>query len=111
MFTFDPQGLLISPDDTDNPDNHVVLHHDAGTMVSFAVINVGDEPGACHVDIFVDDQFVTDWDSSDIGPGQSQSPPFVRGLGRYPSGRHTFRADLSPGAGRIDQVSNEVDID
>src|SRR5262245_59256289 len=110
MFSFDVQGLLVSPDDTDNPDNHVVLHHDAGTMVSFAVANLGDQPGVCHVDISVDDQPVTSWDSERIGPGQSTSPPYVRGLGRYAVGRHVFLAQLSPSAGRIDRVTDDVEI-
>ena len=45
MFVFNTQGLLVNPDDTDNPDNHAILHHDAGTMVSFSVSNAGSAAG------------------------------------------------------------------
>jgi hypothetical protein len=110
-FEFDPQGLLVSPDDTDNPDGHVVPHHDAGTKVSFAVLNVGTAPGQARVGIEVDDSFITEWVSEDVEPGSSASPPEVTGIGRYGSGEHVFLAYVNPGSGTNDNVENRVNIE
>ena len=111
MFAFDDAGLLVSPDDSDNPDSHVVPHHDAGTKVSFAVWNVGAAAGQCRVGIEVDNNFVTEWVSGDVQPGSSESPPEVRGLGRYDTGEHEFLAYLNPGAGTKDHVVNTINIE
>jgi hypothetical protein len=112
-FAFDTNGVLVSPDDTDNPDNHVVLHHDAGTKVSFVVWNVGQAAGAATVTVYVDDQEVQSWTSGSIAPGTSGGPDdgYVRGCGRYPAGRHVFRVVVTPGQSGQDSTTNEVDID
>ena len=80
---------LVPPDDTDNPDNHVVLHHDAGTKVSFVVWNVGATAGTATVTAYVDDQEVQTWPSGSTAPGRSSGPDdrYVRGCGRSPRGR------------------------
>src|SRR5438046_1039963 len=65
-FAFDNNGVLVSPDDLDNPDNHVVLHHDAGTKVSFAIWNVGQAAGSATVTVYVDDAEVQSWTSGSI---------------------------------------------
>src|SRR5262249_60793377 len=90
---------LLSPDDTDNPDNHVVLHHDAGTKVSFVVWNVGAAAGSATVTVYVDDQEVQSWASGSIAPGTSGGPDdgYVRGCGRYPGGRYVLRVVVTPG--------------
>jgi hypothetical protein len=111
-FAFDSNGVLVSPDDTDNPDNHVVLHHDAGTMVSFAVWNVGQAAGAVTATVYVDDQQVQTWTSGSVDPGYSVTPNdgYVRGCGRHDAGSHTFRAVLTPGQSGHDDTTNTVDI-
>jgi hypothetical protein len=111
MFAFDDQGLLVSPDDSDNPDGHVVPHQDAGTKVSFAVWNVGTAAGQCTVGIEVDGTFVTEWVSEEVQPGASASPPEVKEIGRYGSGEHEFLAYVNPGAGTKDHVVNRVNIE
>ncbi len=112
-FAFDNNGLLVSPDDTDNPDDHVILHHDAGTKVSFAIWNVGTVAGSATVTIYVDDQEVQTWQSGEILPNQNAAPNdgYVRGCGRYPEGRHVFRAIVRPGQAGHDDTTNEVDVD
>jgi hypothetical protein len=113
QFAFGDQGVLVSPDDSDNPDNHVVLHHDAGNMVSFVVFNTGTAAGSATVTVSVDDQEVQTWTSGAIQPGGSEAPNdgFVRGCGRYPAGRHVFRVLVTPGTPNYDSTTNAVDID
>ena len=41
MFELSVGGIAVMPDPADNPDNHVIPHHDAGTQISFEVCNVG----------------------------------------------------------------------
>jgi hypothetical protein len=115
-FIFDTNGIWVDPDDTDNPDNHAVLHHDAGTQLSFIVWNVGAGNGSPEVDIYVDDQIVATWrTTTEVPPNQSIGPDgdgFVHGLGRHPAGRHVFRATVAPGhSGGGDDTTNEVDIE
>jgi hypothetical protein len=114
-FIFDTNGVWVEPDSTDNPDNHVVLHHDAGTQVSFLVWNVGPGQGAATVTVSVDDQEVQTWTSGEVAPNQSagiDGDGFVHGCGRYPAGRHVFRVVVTPGhEGGGDSTTNEVDIE
>ena len=111
MFVFDVQGLLVSPDDNDNPGNDPLPVESAGTEVSFTVWNVGTSDGSCQVDIEVDGTWVKNWVSPGVVKhGDSASPPIVDGLGRYPKGRHVFRAYVTPGAGHDDDISNEIEI-
>jgi hypothetical protein len=112
-FAFDQQGVLVSLDETDNPDNHVVLHHEAGTQVSFSVWNVGTGPGVATVTVYVDDVEVQTWISGEIPAGMSAAPDdgYVHGCGRHPEGRHVFRVLVSPGQYGYDSTTNEVDID
>jgi hypothetical protein len=112
-FAFDTNGVTVSPDETDNPDNHAVLHHDAGTQVSFLVWNVGQAAGVATVTVYVDDQQVQTWTSGNIAPGGSESPNngFVHGCGRYPAGQHVFRVLVTPGHAGNDSTTDSVDID
>jgi hypothetical protein len=114
-FIFDTNGLWVEPDSTDNPDNHVVLHHDAGTQVSFLLWNVGNGKGSATVTIYVDDQQVQTWTSGEVGPQQSagiDGDGFVHGCGRHPTGSHVFRSIVSPGhTGGGDDTTNTVDVE
>jgi len=114
-FIFDTNGVWVDPDDTDNPDNHVVLHHDAGTQVSFLVWNIGAGKGNATVTIYVDDQQVQTWTSGEVAPKQSagiEGDGFVHGCGRHPTGSHVFRAIVTPGhSGGGDDTTNTVDIE
>jgi len=110
MFVlFDNPGLLVNVDDEDNPNNHVILHSDAGTKVSFSVYNAGNASGTCTVDIEINNQWVKSWTSSMLSPGTSESTE-VKGLGRYPAGWYEFLAYVNPGAGYSDHLINTVDI-
>ena len=113
-FIFDTNGLWVDPDSDDNPDNHAVLHHDAGTQVSFIVWNAGHVKGSATVTIYVDDVEVQTWVSGEVEPRQSagiDGDGFVHGCGRHPHGRHVFRADVHPGhPGGGDSTTNEIDI-
>lgn len=110
MFVlYDIPGLLVNPDDHDNPNNHVVLTSDAGTKVSFSVANVGGEGGTCKVGLEVNNQWVQEWESSWLEPGESEATE-VRGMGRYPEGWYEFLAYINPGAGHHDHLTNNVNI-
>jgi hypothetical protein len=114
-FIFDTNGLWVSPDEIDNPDNHAVLHHDAGTQVSFIVWNIGKGNGPATITISVDDTDVQTWVSGDVAPNQSagiDGDGFVHGCGRHPAGTHVFRARVTPGhPGGGDDTTNTVDIE
>lgn len=111
LFEFNVQGVTVSPDDADNPNNHQVPHSEAGVKVSCAVINVGDEPGPATVGFLADDNYVTEVTSGDIQPG-AQDGPWGVSLGRYAPGQHTFVAYVNPGSGDAtkDHVSNTVNL-
>lgn len=111
LFEFDPQGLTVSPDGNDNPNNHQVPHSEAGIAVSCKVWNVGDEPGAATVGFLADDNYVTEWTSGDVQPGGSDGPWGV-GLGRYGAGDHSFVAYVNPGSGDAskDHATNRVTL-
>jgi hypothetical protein len=114
-FIFDTNGVWVEPDSTDNPDNHVILHHDAGTQVNFIVWNVGAGAGSATVTVYVDDQEVQTWMSGEVEPRGSagvDGDGFVHSCGRYPAGRHVFRVVVTPGhSGGGDSTTNEVDIE
>jgi hypothetical protein len=111
-FEIGVQGLTVSPDDADNPNNHQVPHSEAGIKVSCSVINVGDEPGPATIGFLADDNFVTQVTSGDIAPGAEDGPWGVS-LGRYPPGQHVFVAYVSPSSGDAtkDNVSNTVTLE
>ena len=109
-FAFDNNGLIVQVDQSDNPDNHVVPHTNAGTEAVFTVCNTGTAPGTASVTIYVDDQQVQTWTSGSIEAGQCQGAN-VSGCGRYTAGSHTFRAIVTPGHAGNDDTSNSIDID
>ncbi|ONI92848.1 hypothetical protein ALI22I_01655 [Saccharothrix sp. ALI-22-I] len=93
------EGMIgVMPDPTDNPDGHVVPHSDAGVRISVEVGNVGDEPGTATVGVEVDDVFVTEWESDEVGPGQT-AVGFID-LGRLAAGTRMILAFVNPGFGR-----------
>jgi len=102
-------GLGVMPDPGDNPDNHEVPHHDAGTRISFEVRNVGDAGGNARVGTEVDDTFVTEWQSQYLDPGQGEVG-YVS-LGRLSQGQHTALAYVNPGAGQADHAENTFDVE
>ena len=109
-FGFDMNGLIVQVDDSDNPDNHVVLNENAGTEAAFTVCNMGSAQGTATVTIYVDDQQVQTWTSGSIEAGQCEGAN-VAGCGRHGAGSHTFRAIVTPGHSGNDDVSNTVDIE
>lgn len=109
-FGFDNNGLIVQVDQSDNPDNHVVLNENAGTEAVFTVCNMGTAAGTATVTIYVDDQQVQTWTSGQIEAGQCEGAN-VSGCGRHPAGSHTFRAVVTPGHSGNDDVSNTVDIE
>jgi hypothetical protein len=109
-FGFDNNGLIVQVDQSDNPDNHVVLNANAGTEAVFTVCNMGSASGTATVTIYVDDQQVQTWTSGDIAAGQCEGAN-VSGCGRHPSGSHTFRAVVTPGHSGSDEATNSVDIE
>jgi hypothetical protein len=109
-FGFDNNGLIVQVDQSDNPDNHVVLNANAGTEAVFTVCNMGQASGTATVTIYVDDQQVQTWTSGDIAAGQCDGAN-VSGCGRHPAGSHAFRAVVTPGHTGSDEATNSVDVE
>jgi hypothetical protein len=109
-FGFDNNGLIVQVDQSDNPDNHVTLHVDAGTEAVFTVCNMGTAAGTATVTIYVDDQQVQTWTSGSVAAGQCEGAN-VSGCGRFGAASHTFRAIVTPGHSGNDDTTNTVDID
>jgi hypothetical protein len=61
MFELIGGGTCVLPDPEDNPDNHMVTHHEAGASISFEVINAGDAGGKAGTGTEIDDAFVSEW--------------------------------------------------
>ncbi len=108
MFEFTGGGIGIMADPEDNPDAHDVPHHDAGTRISFEVVNVGDTGGNAEVGVEVDDVFLASWQSSFLDPGQSEAG-FVS-LGRLTVGDHSVLTFVNPGSGAADHETNDFSI-
>jgi hypothetical protein len=107
-FEFTGGGIGVMPDPDDNPDGHVVPHHDSGTRISFTVVNVGDAGGNAEVGVELDDQFNTSFTSEFLDPGQQQDG-FVS-LGRLFQSQHTVLTVVNPGSGQADHETNTFDI-
>ncbi len=45
MFNLAGRGTGVMPNPDDNPNKHVVPHHESGTRISFEILNVGDQRG------------------------------------------------------------------
>lgn len=108
MFEFLAGGIGLMPDPDDNPDGHVVPHHDAGLQISFELANVGDSAGVARVGVEVDGQFVTEWTSEQIEPGSS-TVGFVS-LGRLDEGPHEILIFVNPGSGQNDHQTNNFNL-
>lgn len=108
MFNLVGGGLGVMPDPDDNPDNYVGPHHDAGTRISFEVLNVGDANGNATVSVEINDVFFTDWQSQPLDPG-SREVGFVS-LGRLTEGQHSVLAFVNPGSGQSDHETNTFDV-
>ena len=109
MFELSEGGIGVMPDPADNPDNHVIPHHDAGTQISFEVCNVGDAGGNCKVGVEVDDIFVTEWESQFLDPGQCGTG--FASLGRLSEGRHAVLIFVNPGSGHVDHQTNTFNVE
>jgi hypothetical protein len=108
LFQLFGGGIGVMPDPADNPNGHVVPHHDAGTRISFEVMNVGDTDGNASVGIELDDAFQSTFQSSFLAPGQSE-PGFAQ-LGRLSAGSHVVLAFVNPGSGQADHETNTFDV-
>jgi hypothetical protein len=108
MFELVGGGIGVMPDPEDNPDNHVITHHEAGTSISFEVLNVGDAGGNARVGTEIDDTFVSEWESQYLDPGQSEIG-YVS-LGRLNEGQHTVLIYVNPGSGQSDHSTNTFDV-
>ena len=110
MFELVGGGIGVLPDPEENPDNHVVPHYEAGTSISFEVLNVGDAGGNARVGTGIDDTFVTEWESRFVDPGQSEAD-YVSLFGRLNQGRHTVLGYVNPGSGQSDHGTNTFDME
>jgi hypothetical protein len=109
MFEFNGGGIGVMPDPADNPDGHVVAHHDAGTLVGFEVVNVGDAGGNARVGVERDGNFVIEWASPFLDPGGTAVG--FASLGRLPSGETTVLVFVNPGSGQRDHETNRVGVE
>ncbi|MEV5312795.1 hypothetical protein [Streptomyces sp. NPDC052610] len=109
MFELGDGGIGVMPDPSDNPDNHNRPHHDAGTRISFELANVGDAGGNARVGVEVDGNFVEEWSSDFLNPGDPAVAGFVR-LGRLGEGSHNVLIFVNPGSGSRDHTENTFDV-
>ena len=109
MFQLVGGGLGVMPDPDDNPDNHVVPHHDAGTRISFETLNVGDAGGNATVSVEIDGVFFADWQSQFLESG-SKEAGFVS-LGRLTQGEHSVLVFVNPGSGQADHTTNNFGVE
>ena len=108
MFELAEGGVGVMPDPDDNPDGHVVPHHDAGVRISVEVGNVGDEPGSANLGVEVDDAFVTEADTEELAPGQTTVVFF--NLGRLEAGQHVILVFVNPGSGQRDHAETSIEL-
>ena len=99
VSTHGREGLAQCQIPADNPNGHVVSHHESGIRISFEVLSVGDTGGNAEVGVELDDAFVTNWQSSLLNPGQ-QEVGFVQ-LGRLEEGEHSVLVLVNPGVWSI----------
>lgn len=109
MFELVGGGIGVMPDPADNAGNHDVPHHDAGTRISFEVINVSDIGGNARVGVEVDDTFFTEWQSQNLNPSEKEVG-FVS-LGRLAPGMHRVLIYVNPGSGQRDHDENTFDVE
>lgn len=111
MFDLTDGGVGVMPDPDDNPDQHVLPHHDAGIQISYEVVNVGSAAGQARVGVEVDDQFALEWQSRHLGPGESAVER--SSLGRLSAGPHTILIYVNPGSGDQghDHQTNEFNVE
>lgn len=111
LFEFTIGGLGVMPDPADNPDGHVNPHHDAGTRISFEVINVGDAGAVARIGVEVDDQFIEERETEQIEPGMTGFD-YVS-LGRLSEGDHTVLVYVNPGSGNpaADHAENTFGVE
>ncbi len=111
MFAFAVGGIGVMPDPADNPDGHVVPHHEAGTRISFELVNTGDEAAVARVGVEVDDQFVEERETDEVAPGMTAFD-YVS-LGRLSEGEHRVLAYVNPGTGNpaTDHAENTFDVE
>jgi hypothetical protein len=108
MFQLIGGGIGVMPDPADNPGNHQVPHHNAGTLISFEVINVGDAGGNARLGVELDDTFLTEWQSPQLDPGQRASG--TASLGRLSPAQYTALVYVNPGSGEADHEENTFDV-
>jgi hypothetical protein len=109
MFELAAGGIGVMPDPADNPDGHNVPHHESGTRISFEVRNVGTAGGNARVGVELDDNFVTEWQSPYLDPGQS-AVGYVS-LGRLSQDSHTVLIYVNPGSGQNDHQTNQFNVE
>ena len=107
MFNLVGGGIGVMPEPADNPNNHVNSNHEAGTRISFEVLNVGDAGGNARVGVEVDGTFVTQWQSQHLDSGQGKPDS---SLGRLVQGQHTALIFVNPGSGQADHTSNTFNV-
>jgi len=109
MFELADGGIGLMPDPADNPDGHVVPHHDAGTRISFDLVNVGDVGGNARVTVECDGNVVgPEWTSGHLDPGVPDTG-YVS-LGRLGEGSHSVLVYVNPGSGRRDHQTNGFEV-
>jgi hypothetical protein len=108
MFELAEGGVGVMPDPDDNPDGHVVPHHDAGVRISVEVGNVGDEPGSANLRVEVDEVFVAETDTEELAPGETTVVFF--NLGRLEPCQRVILVFVNPGSGQHDHAETTIEL-
>jgi hypothetical protein len=102
-------GIGVMPDPADNPQRHAVPHHDAGTRISFDLLNVGDVGGTAQVTVECDGEVIASvWTSGQLAPGCPDTG--LVSLGRLDEGPHRVTVHIDPGAGSRELQTNEFRV-
>ncbi|WON73526.1 hypothetical protein [Nitrosospira sp. Is2] len=108
IFELVGKGVNAMPDPADNPDRHVIPHHGSGTRIGFEVLNVGINSGNASVRVELDDTFVANWESKELGPGEREIA--YLSVGRLDEGQHTVLIHLNAGSGKSDTNTETFNV-
>jgi len=106
-FAFDSNGIRVDAEDSP------VAGADEPLKVAFGVCNIGEGGGEGTVYIYVDDQYVTEWSTGWLEPGQCTAPDgdgYVHDIGSYPAGDHVFKAVADPPGPYSSEATNTVGL-
>jgi hypothetical protein len=109
MFELTSAGVGVMPDPSDNPAGHISPHSEAGTRISFELVNVGGSAGVARIGIEINDTFFEEIESEQIEVGMTWAA--YSSLGRLSPGSHEVLVYVNPGSGSNDHGTNRFELE